>query len=360
MKRRRVLIGMSGGVDSSVAAYLLLRSGFEVEGITLRLWGDADEDEKDWKSRSCCKIGIARYVAKRLGIPHSVIDISDQFRQDVIEQFLIEYTSGSTPNPCIRCNERIKFGLLLNLAREKGFDCLATGHYARIEQRDNGRYLLKKGVDETKDQGYFLYRLLEEQLKDILFPLGGMTKKEVFKIAEERLGIPVEEVKESQEICFVTQKDYRDFVTGEVPQAVIPGDIVSVDGNHLGRHRGIAFYTVGQRRGLGVAAEKRLYVIRIDRERNRLIVGDEIDLYTNQFTIKEMNLIGIGMSDKIGDMIDLRVRIRYRSDEVPANIFPIGHDRAQVILKEDQKGVAPGQSAVIYDGEYIVGGGVIE
>lgn len=361
MKKKRVLIGMSGGVDSSVAAYLLLGSGFEVEGITLRLWGDTNEDEKDWKSRSCCKVGIARYVAERLGIQHSFIDISNRFRQDVIEQFLIGYTSGSTPNPCVRCNEKIKFGLLLDLAREKGFDYLATGHYARIEHTGDGRHLLKKGIDETKDQSYFLYRLGEEELKDILFPLGGITKKEVFKIAEEYLGIPTEEVAESQEICFVTQKDYRDFVMGEAPEAVIPGDIVSVNGDYLGRHRGIAFYTVGQRRGLGIAAEKRLYVIRIDRENNRIIVGEEIDLYTSQFTIKDINLIGMDkITDKISDRIDLKVRIRYRSDEVAASILPFDNNRALVVLSENQRGVAPGQSAVIYSGEYIVGGGVIE
>lgn len=357
MRKKRVLIGMSGGVDSSVAAYLLLQTGFEVEGITLRLWGDTNEDEKDWKSRSCCKVGIARYVAERLKIPHSVIDISNRFRQDVIEQFLIEYTSGSTPNPCIRCNERIKFGLLLDLTREKGFDYLATGHYARIEHTADGRHLLKKGIDETKDQSYFLYRLGEEGLKDIIFPLGGMRKKEVFKIAEKCLGIPIEEVAESQEICFVTQKDYRNFLMDEVPGAVIPGDIISVDGDYLGRHRGIAFYTVGQRRGLGIAAKNRLYVIRIDREKNRIIVGDEIDLYTSQFTIKDINLIE---TDKISERRGLKVRIRYRSEEVGATILSTCHDRALVTLSENQRGVAPGQSAVIYDGEYIVGGGVIE
>ena len=358
--KKRVLIGMSGGIDSSVAAYLLLQSGYEVAGITLRLWGDSGEEEKDWKSRSCCKIGIARYVAERLGIKHSVIDISDQFREHIIGQFLAEYTSGRTPNPCVRCNERIKFGLLLDLAREKGFDLLATGHYARIENKDNSQYLLKKGVDETKDQGYFLYRLRQDQLKDILFPLGGITKKEVFKIAEECLGIPIEEVRESQEICFVTQKDYRDFVMGEIPQAAIPGDFVSVGGDYLGRHRGIAFYTVGQRRGLGIPAQKRLYVVRIEKENDRVVLGDEKDLCVSQFVIKDINLIGADNIDEIGERKGLKIKIRYRSDEISAGILPADDNRALVILSEGQRGVAPGQSAVIYDGEYIIGGGVIE
>jgi tRNA-specific 2-thiouridylase len=358
--KMRVLIGMSGGIDSSVAAYLLLKSGYEVEGITLRLWGDAGEDEKDWKSRSCCKIGIARYVAEKLGIKHSVVDISNQFKEEIIGQFLAEYTLGRTPNPCVRCNERIKFGLLFNHAREKGFDLLATGHYARIEKTDNGKYLLKKGADETKDQGYFLYRLKNGQLKQILFPLGDITKKEVFNIAEECLGLPVEEIRESQEICFVTQKDYRDFVMGEIPQAAMPGDMVSVGGDYLGRHRGIAFYTVGQRRGLGIPAQKRLYVVRIEKENNRVVLGDEKDLYVNQFVIKDINLIGADNIDEIGERKDLKIKIRYRSDEVSADILPAGDNRALVILSEGQRGVAPGQSAVIYDGEYIVGGGVIE
>ncbi len=358
--KKRVLIGMSGGIDSSVAAYLLLQSGHEVEGITLRLWGDSGEEEKDWKSRSCCKIGIARYVAERLGIKHSVIDISDQFRADIIGQFLTEYTSGRTPNPCVRCNERIKFGLLLDLAREKGFDHLATGHYARIENKGDGHYLLKKGVDETKDQGYFLYRLRQDQLKNILFPLRGITKKEVIKIADEQMGLPTEEIRESQEICFVTQKDYRDFVVDEIPQSAIPGDFVSVGGDYLGRHSGIAFYTVGQRRGLGIPAQKRLYVVRIEKENNRVILGDEKDLYVSQFVMKDINLIGADNIDELGERKGLKIKIRYRSDEISASILPADDNRALVILSECQRGVAPGQSAVIYDGEYIVGGGVIE
>lgn len=358
--KKRVLVGMSGGIDSSVAVHLLLRSGYDVEGITLRLWGDSGEEEKDWKSRSCCKIGIARYVAEKLGIKHSVVDISNQFREEIIGQFLAEYTLGRTPNPCVRCNERIKFGILLDLAREKGFDLLATGHYARIENKGDGQYLLKKGVDETKDQGYFLYRLRQDQLRDILFPLGGIIKKEVFKIAEECLALPVDEIRESQEICFVTQKDYRDFVMLEIPQAAIPGDFVSVGGNYLGRHSGIAFYTVGQRRGLGIAAQKRLYVVRIEKENNRVVLGDGKDLYVNQFVIKDINLIGADNIDEIGERKDLKIKIRYRSDEVSADILPAGDNRALVILSEGQRGVAPGQSAVIYDGEYIVGGGIIE
>jgi len=252
---------MSGGVDSSVAASLLVQQGYDVHGVTLQVWEHEDDQvavSKRWEERGCCKIGIAKYVAQRLRIPYEVVDRREVFQQGVIDDFVAGYASGTTPNPCVRCNERVKLRSLYALAHERGMDYVATGHYARVQQID-GQWTLHRALDARKDQSYFLYRINPAWLPHLLFPVGHMQKCDVWQEAES-LGLPVEELKESQEICFVSHGDYRTFIEQEMPEAKKPGSFVGVDGEVLGQHEGIAFYTPGQRRGLGIAVGQRLYV----------------------------------------------------------------------------------------------------
>jgi tRNA-specific 2-thiouridylase len=357
--KERVLLGMSGGVDSSVAAAILVEQGYEVHGVTLKLWQqEGDEEEMPWQSRSCCKIGVARHVAKLLGIPHEVLDLQAEFRQTVIQDFIDGYLHGETPNPCVRCNERIKFGAFIKLAIERGMDYLATGHYARVVyDSSRRRHLLLSAVDQNKDQSYFLYRLRQDQLSRSLFPLGSMTKADVWKRAEG-LGLPPEVLTESQEICFVTQGDYRSFLEKEAAESVHAGrgEMVTVKGESLGPHRGIAFYTVGQRRGLGVSTGERQYVIRLDAVRNRVVVGDEQALYRDGFWADQLNWVAMA---GIPDPTEVQVKVRYRSAPVPAKLFPRREDCIQIHLDRPHRAITPGQSAVFYQGETVLGGGII-
>ncbi len=285
---------MSGGVDSSVAAALLVGQGYEVQGVTLQTWESEDGEtvSKKWQERGCCKVGIARFVAERLGIPHRVVDIREQFRTDVVQDFIGGYLSGQTPNPCVRCNERVKFGSLMTVASEVGADHVATGHYVRVLRDVTGRWQMHKGNDPAKDQSYFLYRVNQAWLPKLLFPVGGMHKEQVWKRAED-IGLPADEIKESQEICFVTKGDYRSFLTEQAPEAERPGIFVGTNGQPLGTHRGAAFYTPGQRRGLGVASEQRLYVVRIDAPTNTVVLGSDEDLFEKSCLVEDVNLIGV-------------------------------------------------------------------
>ncbi|MBI3598948.1 MAG: tRNA 2-thiouridine(34) synthase MnmA, partial [Nitrospirae bacterium] len=269
-EKKSVIVGMSGGVDSAVVAALLKEQGYNVIGVTLVLWKDEAEDEKRWQDRSCCKVGLARHVAKQLDIPHHTIDAQKAFKSEIIDDFCDTYLLGQTPNPCVRCNELIKFGGLLDIARKLGGDFLATGHYARINKKENG-YTLQTGVDAKKDQSYFLYRLSQEQLAATLFPLGNMNKEAVYKKASA-LGLPYEDILESQEICFVNQKKYQTFIAENRQESVSPGEIVMA-GSVVGEHKGVAFHTVGQRRGLNVALGERIYVTGIDPVKNQVTVG---------------------------------------------------------------------------------------
>jgi tRNA-specific 2-thiouridylase len=358
-QRKKVVVGMSGGVDSAVTAAMLVDRGYEVTGVTLQTWKETGEVERPWLDRSCCKIGLARYVAERLKIPHRVVDVQQIFRDLVIQNFLEEYALGRTPNPCVLCNEKIKFGILLQIALDLGADCLATGHYSGVVYSpETGRYLLKKGADPLKDQSYFLYRLSQDQLSRVMFPLGDMKKSKVWEVAED-LGLPAEAVAESQEICFVTQGDYRAFLREEMPGRIQEGPIVDREGRGVGRHQGISFYTVGQRRGLGLSSPERLYVTELDSEQNRVVVGPEDDLYHRRLIAQQINLIQNGIGD--GD-IPLRVtaKVRYRSAEAKATARVLGHDRLEVVFDQPQRAVTPGQSVVLYQGENVVGGGIIE
>jgi tRNA-specific 2-thiouridylase len=335
---------------------MLVAEGYSVEGITLRTWSEPGEGEKRWQDRSCCKIGIAQYVAQELGIPHRVIDAQERFRRAVIDDFCATYARGRTPNPCVLCNERVKFALLAEAAEEAEGDLLATGHYARVDYDPAAdRYRLLKGVDATKDQSYFLYRLSQDQLRRTLFPLGGFTKAEVWNKAQA-MGLPVDDIAESQEICFVTQKDYREFVATHVPATERPGVMIDVGGEPVGSHRGVAFYTVGQRRGLGVAAGERRYVTAVDAERNLVVLGAEADLYSQSCAVEDVHF---GAVADIREPLRVTTKFRYRTAETSATISPDHDGLVRAVFDEPQRAVTPGQSIVFYDGEIVVGGGVI-
>ena len=343
---KRVLIAMSGGVDSSVTAALLQKQGFEVEGVTMKLTAGL-----------CCDIGSAQAVCHHLGIHHRMIDAQAEFSRTIISDFVSEYVRGRTPNPCIKCNDLVKFQFLLEYARTNGFDFLATGHYARIEQDYRSfRFLLKKGVDAGKDQSYFLYRLTQDQMGQVLFPLGTMRKADVRALARE-MALPAAERPESQEICFVLDNDYRSFLKEHAPETLRPGELVLTDGTIVGTHDGIAFFTVGQRRHLGVAAGERLYVVRIEPATNRVVLGKLNDLQTRRMLVSNLNFIPV---DALSSSMKVDVKIRYRSAFVPATIESVGEKTVGVTFEQAVKGVCPGQAAVFYDGDIVVGGGTIE
>jgi tRNA-specific 2-thiouridylase len=358
VSKPRVILGMSGGVDSSVSAALLVEQGFEVEGITLQVWEHEDETiaaSKRWQERGCCKVGLARYVASRLGITHELIDTRQRFREGVIDDFLSGYLTGTTPNPCVRCNERVKLRSLYLIADERGADFVATGHYARIVR--NGEHTaLHRASDARKDQSYFLYRLNPTWLTKILFPVGAMQKSEVWKRAET-LGLPEEELKESQEICFVSHGDYRSFIQAERPQASHHGHFVNVDGQVLGEHEGIAFYTPGQRRGLGVATGQRLYVQRVEPDTQTVVLGPETDLYRSDCTIGDLNLFD---EDLLLGPREIEVKVRYATPPASAALSPDADGTMHVKFHTPQRALTPGQSAVFYDGARVVGGGIIQ
>lgn len=354
----KVVVAMSGGVDSSVAAALLKEEGYQIIGATMQIW-PRDKQQND-RSDGCCGLGAiedARRVAHRLGIPHYVLNFRDVFARKVIEDFCREYRRGRTPNPCIRCNQHIKFGALLERARELGADFVATGHYARIEiDGSNRRYLLKKGVDSSKDQSYFLYPVTQEQLRHTLLPVGNLTKKEVREIAR-KLELPVATKPGSQEICFIPDNNYPEFLKDYIPQAVKPGPILDERGNILGEHQGILSYTIGQRRGLGIAAREPLFVTAIDQERNAITVGNKKQVYGDELIASGLNWIAL---TKLEQTITVKAKIRYRHPEAEAEVSPLDGDRVYVKFAEPQMAITPGQAIVFYDGDIVIGGGTIE
>jgi tRNA-uridine 2-sulfurtransferase len=342
---KRVLVAMSGGVDSSVAAALLLKQGMSVAGITLKLTAGL-----------CCDIGSAQAVCETLGIRHRMIDAQMEFSQSIVADFIAEYRRGRTPNPCIMCNNLIKFHLLLRYARLNCFDFLATGHYARIERDPaTSRLLLKQGVDAHKDQSYFLYRLTQYQMKSALFPLGAMRKTEVRALARE-LALPAADRPESQEICFVPDNDYRAFLKERAPETLQPGELVTTQGTVMGRHEGIALFTVGQRRKLGVAAGERLYVIRIEPDSKRVVLGKASDLKVNEMVVSNPNFISL---DVLHADMAVTVKIRSRAAVVAGVIKPLPDNKVRVVFEHPVPGVCPGQAAVFYDNDVVVGGGTI-
>ena len=358
MNRPSILLGMSGGVDSSVAAALLVRQGYNVHGITLQVWEHEDDSiatSKKWQERGCCKVGLAKHVAKRLNIPHTVLDAREPFRTGVIDDFLSGYTSGTTPNPCVRCNERVKIRTLIDLATTQGFDYVATGHYARLTI-DGPIPALCRAVDSHKDQTYFLYRLRRQWLPKLLFPVGELQKSTVWEEAKA-LGLPPDELKESQEICFVTQGDYRTFIQHERPTAKKSGLFINEAGVPLGEHDGIAFYTPGQRRGLGIATGQRLYVQHVNPITNTVLLGPEESLYKNECTVSDLNLLDPRLAQ--GET-EVHVKLRYATPATPATVSPLGTSGLEVRFHHPQRAISPGQSAVFYDNDAVLGGGIIQ
>ena len=350
----KVIVGMSGGVDSAVAAYLLKEQGYEVMGVTLRTWGS----DEDGDSR-CCEIDEARRICEILGIKYHPHNCTSLFRQNVVTPFIDAYLQGMTPNPCIECNRYVKWAKLIELADIFEAEYVATGHYAYIEKKANGRFTVRKALHAGKDQTYMLYKLTQEQLSRTLMPLGKFTKDEVRKIAEEA-GLPCAHKEESQEICFVTEGRYSDFICGNTDRQIPrEGNFVDEDGNILGRHKGIYQYTVGQRKGLGSALGYPAFVTRINTVNNTVVLGTEDALMCDSFLCREVNFLSIPEPSE-GEKIRCFAKARYHQMERPATLEKLSGDQVRVALDEAVKGVSPGQSAVFYDENgCVVGGGVI-
>ncbi|MBN1869135.1 MAG: tRNA 2-thiouridine(34) synthase MnmA [Candidatus Omnitrophica bacterium] len=356
-KGKKVFVAMSGGVDSSVTAALLKEREYDVTGITMRFHVAHPGDKK----APCCsdaELRDARRMSKTLGIPHHIVDYSLEINDHVIDHFMGEYLNGRTPNPCVRCNQLIKFGKLFEKSQSLGADFLATGHYAKVcYNAEAGRFELKKARDLKKDQSYFLYQINREILGKILFPLGELTKAEVRGLAR-RYKLDVAEKRESQDICFVSDQGYKDFIRARMGEHVFePGDFVDNNGKVVGQHKGILNYTIGQRDQLGIALGAPVYVYRIDKQTNTVYVGPEECLYAQGLTASQLNMVSMNIP---AETMEVSARIRYNAPEVKGFLTYLGQDRIRLEFAEPQKAVTPGQSAVFYHGDVMLGGAVIE
>ncbi len=338
------MVAMSGGVDSTVAAVLLREHGYEVIGLTFAT------EYMQQPAADAARVAVA------MNIEHHVVDAGHAFTSEVIDYFTDEYLAGRTPNPCIRCNRHIKFGLLLDEALALGADLIATGHYARVEHDPElNRYLLKKGADVNKDQSYLLYSLTQHQLKHIILPMGDIDKNRARTIARD-MNLPNADSSESQEICFVSEEDYAGFVVSQSGRKIVPGPILDLSGNTVGAHKGVVYYTVGQRKGLGISSKQPLYVIRIDSERNTLVVGTEEHLYSDELLAGDVNYI----AERPDTPIEIKAKIRYKHIAADGILTPAENDTARVKFRTPQKAIAPGQSVVFYVGDNVIGGGIID
>ena len=357
MKNEKVMVAMSGGVDSAVAALLVRDRGFETAGITMCLWSDhtpvPDETVTATPDKNACE---ARAIADRLGIPHVTIALGETFMARVVTPFMETYAAGKTPNPCVICNRDIKFGALPMIARDMGYPLLATGHYARIIQDANGRYLLQKATDASKDQSYFLWSLTQQTLSSVLFPLGGYTKPEIREIAATN-GFENAHKSDSQDICFIPDGDYISFIHAHSDKEFPKGRFLDVEGHTLGEHEGLLRYTIGQRKGLGLALGQPMFVKAKDPLQNTVTLCTDAELFENRLTASEVNWIAC---DTPTAPIRAEVKIRYRHAAAPATVEPIDNGRVAVTFDTPQRAIAPGQSVVFYDGDTVIGGGVID
>jgi tRNA-uridine 2-sulfurtransferase len=343
MNRGSVLVALSGGVDSSYAAYLLKESGYDLHAITMLL-GSGDSFSRVAEE--------AAEVSKYLGIEHRVVDLSKEFKEQIIDCFIAEYLKGRTPNPCVACNRYFKFDILYNESLKLGFDLFATGHFAGIEQDNSSGYSLKKGRDPLKDQSYFLYPIERDYLSRIIFPLGDCLKSDIFDLAV-KAGIPFSQRGSSQDICFIGGNDYKDFIKRNTHD-LESGDIVDKEGNILGRHSGVPFYTIGQREGLGIAASSALYVIDIDWKKNSILVGEREDLKSRELIASEVNILNADLSNNIS------AKIRYKHPAAKCEVEKLENKRLKVIFRDYQYAVTPGQSVVFYRDDTLLAGGIIE